>query len=98
MPLCPQNVMSEGMCPNSLSFHYSSFRLIVESIKEFGGASHGRIRLRSWWLRGSLTTTAKRKEKENNDQHENHNKKGHEQLQAWEMQDLDHQDQLDHNN
>jgi len=98
MPFYSQNVASEGMCPNSLSFHCSSIGFIIESIKEFGGALHGRVRSKSWWLGGSLATTAKREEKEDNNQHENHNKEGHEQLQTQKMQDLDHQDQLDRNN
>jgi len=39
-PLYPQSAMSQGMCPNSLFFRCFRFRLIYESIKELGSASH----------------------------------------------------------
>ncbi len=39
MPFYPQSVASQGVCPNSLLFHYFHFRLTFESIKELGSAS-----------------------------------------------------------
>jgi hypothetical protein len=39
MPLYPQSVMSQGVCPNSLPFHFFHFRFIFESIKELGSVS-----------------------------------------------------------
>jgi hypothetical protein len=41
MPLYPQNVVNQGTYPNSLSLCCFHLRLIVESIKELGGALVG---------------------------------------------------------
>ncbi len=41
IPLYPQSVASQGMCPNSLLFRCFQFRFRFESIKELGSASHG---------------------------------------------------------
>jgi hypothetical protein len=39
MPLYPRRVVSQGVCPDSLFFHCSQFKLSFESIKELGSAS-----------------------------------------------------------
>jgi hypothetical protein len=36
MPLYPQNVASQGACPNFLHFCYFHFRLTFESLEEGG--------------------------------------------------------------
>jgi hypothetical protein len=36
MPLYPRNAASQGVRPNSFSFHYLAFGLVVGSIKSFG--------------------------------------------------------------
>ncbi len=47
-------------------------------------------RSRSQRLKGLLIVGAKKEEKENNNQYKDRDQEGHEQLQAQEMQDLDH--------
>jgi len=39
MPLYPQNAANQGVCLNSLLFHYFHFKLMLEFIKEIGSVS-----------------------------------------------------------
>jgi hypothetical protein len=63
---------------------------VATSIRD---ARLGPPRSRSRQPRGSLVTRAKKEEKKEENQHGDHDQKGHKQLQTQEMQDLDHQDQ-----